>query len=727
LTVIPGAYSPSDILVTFRPGVTAAALPGTTLGQKLDLVPGLYEVMLTPKVTVAQALGEYRADPQVRSAEPDSLLKSSSVPNDPQFSSQWDLQNTGQNGGTPGADIHATQAWDVTTGSDHVLVAVMDTGIDYTQTDLYRNVWINQAEIPASRLKNLIDVDGDGLITFNDLNDPRNQGPGKIMDLTHHGRIDASDILAPMIKDAQGNDTGYGGWASGSTQDGDLSHPDDLIGWNAYNNTNNPFDDNAHGTHVAGTIGATGNDGVGIAGINWDIQLMPVKFLNANGQGTISQFIIGFNYAVAHGAMISNNSWTGAGNSQALYDAINNARSHGHIFVAAAGNDSANTDQAPAYPSSFPLDNVVSVAATDRNDNLASFSNYGPTTVDLGAPAVDITSTVPNNGYGSFTGTSQATPHVVGVLALVWGLHPSWNYQQVINQVYSTVDKVPSLAGKTVTGGVVDAAAAVGISARTQPPPTVSSTSVTGPAFNTLGTVRVTFSTAIDPMTFTLSAVILTDPNGQAIAINGIAGVAGSNNTQFDVSFPTQTIAGSYTLTLGSTIHDPSGNALTPFQTTFAISGNATYTSTNALRIPALGRAVSLLNVNQDLPITRVTVRLDITATNDSGLYIHLQAPDGTNIVLSNRRGGNGQNFTATYFDDQASTPISAGQAPFTGTYQSDVPLARLIGKNAKGTWKLWVEDRSVGDKGVLNGWSLILNTAPGAPGIASIRGRRRT
>src|SRR5262249_49464405 len=159
--------------------------------------------------------------------------------------------------------------------------------------DLYRNVWLNNAEIPAGRKVNLIDVDGDGLITFNDLADPRNEGTGKITDVNQDGRIDAADGLAPMVKDAQGPDTGAGGWSDGFSEDGDTSHVDDLVGWNFVTNTNAPMDDNNHGTHVAGILGAVGNNGVGVVGVDWQISMMSVKFMDAAGNGSMSDFVSG--------------------------------------------------------------------------------------------------------------------------------------------------------------------------------------------------------------------------------------------------------------------------------------------------------------------------------------------------------------------------------------------------------------------------------------------------
>src|SRR5262249_52570843 len=190
-------------------------------------------------------------------------------------------------------------------------VGLSDTGIDYPHPALDPNIWTNQKETPASRRANLLDVNQDGVITFRDLNDPRNRGPGKVQDLNGNGYIDANDLLAPMVKDAQGRDTGQGGWADGVDQGGN-GYIDDIVGWNTNANNNRPFDDHSHGTHLAGLIGAVGNNGLGVSGIAWDVQLMPVKFLNGSGSGSVTQFIAALNYAVANGAKISNNSWSGA-------------------------------------------------------------------------------------------------------------------------------------------------------------------------------------------------------------------------------------------------------------------------------------------------------------------------------------------------------------------------------------------------------------------------------
>ncbi|WP_210420298.1 S8 family serine peptidase [Aquisphaera giovannonii] len=392
--------------------------------------------------------------------ERESTLTIDQASNDPSYmsGSMWGLS------GAKG--INAASAWDVTTGSTSVVVADIDTGADYNHPDLYENIWINNAEIPASRLKNLKDVDGDGRITFYDLNYAApdgtrpNQGAGRITDINGDGRIDASDILAPMQKNPDGSDSGLGGWADGVSQDGDTAHVDDLVGWNFLNNTNNPFDDNGHGTHTAGTIGAMGSNGVGVTGVNWKVQIMPLKFLDARLGGTSTAAAKALLYASDHGAKVSNNSYGGSGGIT-LQNAIAYAASKGSIFVAAAGNSGANTDTTPFYPAAYSNDNIISVAAISSSGARASYSNYGATTVDIGAPGDGILSTYPNSRYATLSGTSMAAPHVTGTVALLLAAHPTWTYSQVIKQVLSTATPNSSLAGKTVTGGILNAGAAL--------------------------------------------------------------------------------------------------------------------------------------------------------------------------------------------------------------------------------------------------------------------------
>src|SRR5262245_7023267 len=338
-----------------------------------DLGNGLFVVDLRANVPVSRALSAFRQQRRVAFAEPDYLVRADNTPNDPSFGTQWGLKNTGQTGGAPDADTDATEAWDLSTGSGSVPVGVIDSGVDYRHPDLYLNIWINQAEIPPAVRSRLTDTDGDGRITFYDLNNPVNEGPGKVTDLNANGRIDAGDIL-PI--------TASGGWSDG-VDEGFNGYRDDLIGWDFLNNDNNPLDDNGHGTHVAGTIGAIGNNGVGVAGVNWRAQIVPLKFLSASGSGPTSAAVSALNYAVANGIPVTNNSWGGGGFSSALNSAITAAQNAGDIFVTAAGNNGSNNDAFASYPSNYPQPIVVAVGSSTAADTRSSFSNYGATTVDL--------------------------------------------------------------------------------------------------------------------------------------------------------------------------------------------------------------------------------------------------------------------------------------------------------------------------------------------------------
>jgi subtilisin family serine protease len=296
--------------------------------------------------------------------------------------------------------IEAPIAWDTSTGGTSVVIGVVDSGIDYTHPDLAESIW-----------------------------------------------------SAP---------TAFSVTIQGFT----VNCPAGSHGFNALNFSCDPGDDNNHGTHVSGTIGATGNNSLGVVGVNWRARIMGLKFLNANGMGPVSAAINAIEFAIQVKARFAgsatpvdvrvlSNSWSGSGFSQSLLAEINKANANDILFVAAAGNSSANNDQTPSYPANFSTTapNVISVAATDSSDSLAEFSSYGASTVQLGAPGVGIYSTVRNGQYASFSGTSMATPHVAGAALLAVSACPSLNTAALKNAILANVDPVPSLAGTTVTGG----------------------------------------------------------------------------------------------------------------------------------------------------------------------------------------------------------------------------------------------------------------------------------
>jgi subtilisin family serine protease len=335
--------------------------------------------------------------------EPNYIVRPHALPSDSAFAdgTLWGLRNQGQNGGVPNADINAVGAWQKTTGSSDVVVAVIDTGIRYTHTDLAANMWVNPDEIPA----NGIDDDNNG-------------------------------------------------------------HIDDIHGINAIPgiaNSGDPMDLNGHGSHCAGTIGAVANGGGPNVGVAWNVRLMALKFLDPYGE--ISDAITCIDYAIAKGAQIMSNSWGGGGYSNALADAIERANTAGILFVASAGNSESDTDLLPNFPASYPNSNVISVAALDRSDKLAGFSSYGQQSVDLGAPGVDIysCSAQSDTSYVSMNGTSMAAPHVSGTAALIKSHMPSAGVSELKQRLMASTRTVDDLEWKCVTGGALDAAAALSI------------------------------------------------------------------------------------------------------------------------------------------------------------------------------------------------------------------------------------------------------------------------
>ncbi|PYM70332.1 MAG: hypothetical protein DME03_21140, partial [Candidatus Rokuibacteriota bacterium] len=424
-------------------------------GSSLCCDGRLILVTLASEVDAAAALDRLRALPGVRYAVPDDVVSLAVfLPNDPQFAAQWALKNTA------GVDIDATRAWDQTTGNSTTLVAVMDTGIDYRHPDLYLSIAINQGEIPASLKSQIVDTNGNGLVDFYDLNsldangnvvlDSSGQKYNRALVTDHNGKgyIDAGDLMFPP-------------WTDGTDNDGN-GLVDDIVGWDHLGNSNNPMDTFGHGTHVASTIGARGNNGTGIAGVNWRVRLLPERFHAGDG-GTISDAIRAINHAVTQGAKVINSSWGTTVNNPALRDAVDWAGQQGVVVVAAAGNGSSNIDnpQVAYYPAAYSLTNLISVASVDINGNLSGFSNYGLTKVHLGAPGENILGAAPGSGYAMWNGTSMATAHVTGVVSLLAGLFPNASPQWLVDRTLSTVRPLSGLAGKTTTGGMLEAFSAI--------------------------------------------------------------------------------------------------------------------------------------------------------------------------------------------------------------------------------------------------------------------------
>ena len=370
----------------------------------------LYVVKISDDSKLQAAMMALSSEPAIQYSEPNYIYTTqdqdgsqpsdpvSNLPNDTDFSKLWGLNNVGQADsagqvGTAGSDIEVAPLWQAGITGDKRVVVAV---IDTGIDHLHPDLADNIFTNAGEIAGNNIDDDKNGFV-------------------------------------------------------------DDVHGYNFEARNANARDDHDHGSHCAGTIGGVGNNGVGVAGVAWNVTLMPIKFLSASGSGSLQGAVESINYARMMKVNVMSNSWGGGGFSQTLKDAIEATKEAGIVFVAAAGNDSSNNDASPAYPASYDISNIISVAATDNRDNIARFSNYGAAKVHVAAPGVKIYSTTKNGGYNSFSGTSMATPHVSGIVALMLSAHPEWTYEEIKNRLIQTSEPVRGLRRKVVAKGRVNA------------------------------------------------------------------------------------------------------------------------------------------------------------------------------------------------------------------------------------------------------------------------------
>lgn len=564
-------------------------------------------------------------------AEPNYLLHAIEnsnvvIPNDPRFTELWGMNNTGAGGGVNDADIDAPEAWDLTKGSKDVIVGVIDTGTDYNHPDLAANIWTNPNEIAG----NGIDDDNNGVI-------------------------------------------------------------DDIHGFSAVNNNGNPMDGQGHGTHVSGTIGASGDNATGVVGVNWNVTMIPCQFLGADGSGTTAGAIACINYfknlKQNHGVNVrlTSNSWGGGGFSQALSDAIQAGNNAGILFIAAAGNDADNSDVTPHYPSAYNLPGIISVASTDRADNLSSFSTYGAVSVDLGAPGSAILSTTPNNTYASYSGTSMATPHVAGAAALVWSLNPDLSIAEMKTLLMDSGDSLAALAGKTVSGkrlnlkNALDAADpepgfSLGLTPATQTVTAGNNATYTlsvGDIADWQGLVNLTATATPAIPGLSLSAVQATP--GQNVVVTAPTTAQTAWGT-YQIAVSGLDESGALTKSVAATLKVlPTGLQDLPFENTAPVA----IPDNNATGL------TSVIDVPNEGTVFGVTVGVNISHTWIGDLIVKLVSPTGTEYVLHNKEGGSADNLVKTW------------------------TLDNFNGEAINGDWKLKVSDTVSIDTGTLNSWSL--------------------
>tara|TARA_B110000211_G_scaffold232584_1_gene296654 strand:- start:6527 stop:9037 length:2511 start_codon:yes stop_codon:yes gene_type:complete len=478
---------------------------------------------------------------------------------------------------------------------------------------------------------------------------------------------------------------------------------DDVHGINAITNSGDPMDDNGHGTHVSGTIGATGNDGVGVAGVNHNVSIIGCKFLDGNGDGSTSDALTCIDYFVDlknnHNVDVStlNNSWGGGGFSQALYDSITATSDANILFVAAAGNGGYDNDASPSYPSSYDHDSVLAVAGTNHTDAMYTSSQYGLTSVDIAAPARNVLSTVPGGGYSSFTGTSMATPHVAGAAALVLSVNPELSAVELKELLMNSGDANPATEGKTVSGKRLNIHNAL-LDADPSPGFTLKVT----PNSNTIEVGETaTYS-------FDVGSIADWDGEVSLTLVSPLAGATLSTDTatpgtSFELTVPTtsETQWGEYNFTVTATSGELVKTASVSLMVNPEGLNEFTYTNDEVISIPDNNAEgiTSVINVADDLTVFASDIYVNITHSWIGDLIVTLTSPTGTSAVLHNASGGSEQDLDKTFSS------------------------SAFNGEVATGDWTLNVSDNAAADTGSLNNWAITITgigeVLPSAPEVS--------
>jgi len=645
----PAQYSSNSLIVTYKAGSNladqAAATNGAQSKRFNNILNGRLAKLTVKTDDIHLLMKRLRKHPAIENVELDYHIivnEPAVAVDDALYGILWGMKNTGQDVrgtlGTEGADIDAETAWQTTTGSKEVVVGVIDTGVDYTHEDLVNNMWTNTLELNG---EDGVDDDGNGYV-------------------------------------------------------------DDIHGWDAYDNDGDPMDEVGHGTHVAGTIGAEGNNGIGVVGVNHKVSIVGCRFLGPNGgssSGAITclDYMLGLKESGVN-IKVTNNSWGGGGYSKALEDAISANNDAGILFAAAAGNGASDNDLSDYYPSNYDVPNVISIASTTNKDGMSGFSQWGLNTVDMGAPGSNIVSSYPGHltesgesGYYWMSGTSMATPHVSGAAALLASLDEDITVAEMKDILMNSGDSIDALAGKTVSGKRLNVANAVEManpvwgynmkSAENTTQVVAGSTAnftIDTSARNDWATGTVNFITSGD-----LTAAV--NPTQISVGQSATVSVVTADDTPF----------GWYNVMVEGETEgqlDDEGNPIKDRSIAYSVDvlpqgmEEFTFAKNESIAIPDGNHTgiQSIISLADDITTIHTKVWINIPSGDSSDFKIKLTSPSGTTKTVYNRQSSAGEGLVAE---------IDLGRA--------------FYGEMVAGDWTLQVADEVRLDRATFNGWTI--------------------